>query len=268
MLTQTSRLDESFESCSALPKFLRNTDYRKPSPGKTAFNYHYDTDLDFYAYCATVDTQKGSRFARAMIQVAQSSLVFFEAAYPFSQIETAELIIDIAGGIGQASVFLAERLPNPTFVISDFPSVVDQGKAQCPTHLASRLQYVAHDFFQPFDVQIFQCAGPRVFLLKQILHDWSDEEASQILLGITSVLGPRDRLLILDTVKPDGGKTSHSTAMSDLLIMSTFGGLHRTFGEFEDLVRRACPAASMARHYANAGQQDDFLVLEVRKQSR
>ncbi|CAN9461861.1 unnamed protein product [Alternaria alternata] len=259
----SSLLDESFKSCITLPDTLRESGYRVPTPGHTAFNMYYQTELDFYRYCATQDTATGSRFSRAMEQVASASLHFFEAAYPLQRLASSMLIIDVAGGIGIASIFLAEKLPKQRFLVTDYQSVIEQGKATCPAHLRARVQYVAHDMFEPYHNLGFEKNSERVFLLKQILHDWSDDQCVTILSNILDCFGPSDRLLIIDSVKPVEG-TGLSTAMSEIMVMSTFGGRHRNYAEFQTLVCAARSNALVQTSFANAGQYDDFLVLEVR----
>lgn len=260
----TYRLDESFKSCFTLPELLQKRGYRLPTPGHTAFNEYYGCDLDFYRYCATVDTPRGLRFSRAMTHVAEASLRFFEAAYPLQRLTASDLIIDVAGGIGHASAFMAERLKTQRFLVCDYPSVISQGRAQCPSHLSSRIRFEAHDMFEPYDDLDTGVKGARTFFLKQILHDWSDEECIQILSNILDILGRSETLIIVDSVKPEAAKTTISTAMSDLLVMSTFGGHHRTYAEYVALVENACPDAHVQSKFANTGQYDDFLVLEVR----
>jgi len=218
--------------------------------------------MDFYKYCATQDIVIGARFQRAMEEVASASLRFFEAAYPIQQLANFSLIVDVAGGAGYTSMFLAERLPGQQFLVCDYASVVEQGKAQCPMHLRARIRYVAHDMFQQYDALSAGWEERRVFLLKQVLHDWSDAQCMSILSNVLDVLETGDLLLIVDSVKPREN-VSMSTSMSELLVMSTFGGRHRTYAELEALVRAARADIFIRTSFANAGQYDDFKVLEV-----
>lgn len=183
---------------------------------------------------------------------------FFEVAYPLHELTDSALIIDVAGGNGYASKFLAERLPRQNFLVCDYQNVIDRASKH------PRIQYIAHDMFDPYAAPVLNREGQRVFLLKQILHDWSDEQCVRILINIMDVLGPSDLVLILDSVKPTEC-ISLSTAMSEMMVIGTFGGHHRTFAEFERLVHLAQADAHIKSFFANAGQYDDFMVLEVRK---
>jgi hypothetical protein len=126
---------------------LKKTAYAQPSPGKTAFNHVFHTPLNFYAYCANEDSERGSRFSRAMFEVAHAHLKFFEAAYPIQLLPKSSPIVDVAGGFGQTVMYLAERLPCENFVVNDFPSIIEQARVQCPSALSSRIRFEAHDMF-------------------------------------------------------------------------------------------------------------------------
>lgn len=50
-----------------------------------------------------------------------------------------------------------------------------------------------HDFFTPQPVQ-----KPSLFLLRMIMHDWSDEYSLKLLTQLRTVAGPDTQLLIVD----------------------------------------------------------------------
>ena len=256
-------LDESFKSCSFLPEHLREESYSVPSPGNTAFNKAFSSPLNFYTYCTAEDPEKGTRFSRAMSEVAQAHLNFFETAYPIQQLPESRPIIDVAGGFGQTAIYLAERLQCENFLVLDFPSVVEQGKRRCPPALNSRIRFEAHDMFQPYP-NLDNRQGAPVFLLKAVLHDWSDADCIRILSNLAVGMGDSGSILIIETVKPAIG-VSISTAVSELTTMSMFGGRHRTYEEFEDLIKAVDSSLDVRSYYGNAGQHDDMLVLEVSK---
>ncbi|KAN0090062.1 S-adenosyl-L-methionine-dependent methyltransferase [Hyaloscypha variabilis] len=258
----SSILDESFKSCFTLPDFLRKTGYKTPTPGRTAFNDYFLTEFDFYRYCAFKDTDKGLRFSHAMIQVAEASLRFFDASYPLQRLAASNLIFDVAGGLGQTAIFLADRLPEQKFVVYDYASVVDEGRRQCPAHLSSSIKYQAHDMFQSYEEAVDGNQDGNVFLLKQVLHDWGDTECIRILSNVLETLGSSGRILIIESVKPLEN-VSLSTAMSELMVMSMFGGFHRTYADYERLIRAAGFDVGIKCWSGNAGQHDDFLTIEV-----
>ncbi len=54
-----------------------------------------------------------------------------------------------------------------------------------------------HDFFEAQPIK-----NPSVFLLKNILHDWSDKYAKKILMRLRAAAGPDTRLVTRDTIIP------------------------------------------------------------------
>ena len=57
--------------------------------------------------------------------------------------------------------------------------------------------FIAHDFFQPQPVK-----DATVFLLKAIIHDWSDEYASKILNQLREAATTSTKLIVMDRIIP------------------------------------------------------------------
>lgn len=56
---------------------------------------------------------------------------------------------------------------------------------------------VVHNFFDP---QLR--TGAAVYLLKQVLHDWSDEFCAKILSQLRAAVGPKTKLVLMDSIMP------------------------------------------------------------------
>lgn len=63
--------------------------------------------------------------------------------------------------------------------------------------LISNILSTAHDMFTP---QPEALRAPDLFVLRGILHDWSDTYAMKILKHLRAAAGPRTQLLIIDSV--------------------------------------------------------------------
>ena len=61
----------------------------------------------------------------------------------------------------------------------------------------SSLFSTEHDFFKPQPIR-----GAAAYLLKSIIHDWSDPYASQILKRLREAAEPHTKLLIIDRILP------------------------------------------------------------------
>lgn len=96
----------------------------------------------------------------------------------------------------------------------------------------SRWELACGDFFK---------SAPKadIYLLKYIMHDWPDDQASLILKNIRKAMNPGARILIMDPLIPEGNG-HHSGKLMDLLCMGIYeGGRERTRKEFEQLLASA-----------------------------
>ena len=81
-------------------------------------------------------------------------------------------------------------------------------------------------------------AGESCYLLKRVLCDMSDEDATTVLNRCASAVAPDGRVLI---VEQDLGDAGHLTnQILDVLFLAVFGaGRVRSTKEYEDLLRRS-----------------------------
>ncbi|KAJ7734761.1 S-adenosyl-L-methionine-dependent methyltransferase [Mycena maculata] len=116
-------------------------------------------------------------------------------------------VVDVGGGVGSSSLLLAKQFLPLHIVVQDRPAVVEEGVKVWndifPGSLESgRIQLQAHDFFTPQTVR-----DASVFLLKQILHDWSDIYASRILVQLRQAATPHTKILLFETILPYACRT-------------------------------------------------------------
>ncbi|MER7820081.1 methyltransferase [Streptomyces sp. NPDC096153] len=141
-------------------------------------------------------------------------------------------VADIGGGNGTLMMTLLEQNPHLSGVVFDLPQALDQAEeAIADAGLGGRAACAAGDFFKAIP------PGSDVYVLSQILHDWDDERAAQILQSCRAAAGPGSRLLILDQVLPhDSG--SQPAALLDLHMLILLGGRERTEAAWKDLIER------------------------------
>jgi hypothetical protein len=141
-------------------------------------------------------------------------------------------------------------------VIQDREGTVAEGKKFWAEKSAldlksGRVQLMTHDFFQENPVK-----GADVYLLRYIMHDWSDEYCIQILSQIGKAMGPHSRVLIADQVMNTtlGGSELPSAPAPllanygtyvrfshqiDIALLSTINGIERTPLQFKRIVEAA-----------------------------
>jgi hypothetical protein len=127
-----------------------------------------------------------------------------------------------------------KKYPTLKGVLFDMPSVIDGAKQKNHFEGASdRCEFVGGDFFQSVP------AGGDAYIIKHIIHDWSDEKSLAILKNVRKVIAPGGRLLLVEMVIPPGNDP-HLGKLLDLeMLVQTHGGRERSESEFRDLFAAA-----------------------------
>ncbi|MEE9684957.1 methyltransferase [Lelliottia amnigena] len=137
-------------------------------------------------------------------------------------------VIDIAGGFGNLLLTVLRRNPSLHGILFDQEKVLAGNRL----HLLdddTRWDTVAGSFFE-------QCPQADIYLLKYILMDWSDAQASQILQTCRKSMKAESRLLILEPVIKDNNNEPGRYEIDLLLLTSFEGGRARTEREYADML--------------------------------
>ncbi|MFI1913586.1 methyltransferase [Nocardia sp. NPDC020380] len=185
--------------------------------------------MDFFEYAAT-NREIGELFDRAMTAVSGLSVDTLLAAYDFGQFGT---IVDIGAGQGSLLTDLLRRTPSTRGVVFDLPEVVAELAMQLPDlGLADRLTIETGSFFETAP------KGGDAYLLKHIIHDWSDADAERILRTVREAMDPAARLLLIDIVLPEHGRP-HVGKFTDLEMLVNATGRERDAHSFGTLLSRS-----------------------------
>ena len=76
--------------------------------------------------------------------------------------------------------------------------------------------------------------GADAYLMRHIIHDWTDEQSAVILKNVRNVIPANGRLLLVETVVPTGNERSLAKDMDFLMLMYP-GGKERTEAEYRSL---------------------------------
>ena len=99
------------------------------------------------------------------------------------------------------------------------------------TDVADRVEVAAGSFFESVP------AGADLYLMRRILHDWMDGEATKILRCVRRSMRTDDRLLVIDgVVGPPNDDPL--TKFLDLMMLVSAGGKERTQAEWAALLAR------------------------------
>jgi hypothetical protein len=162
-------------------------------------------------------------FNEAMRDLSRSISPAVAAALDWSQYP---VVADIGGGIGAQLASILEAHPSCSGVLFDLPNVI----AEAPEN--SRVECVAGDFFKDMPVHA------DAYVMRWILHDWSDEESVSILQNVKAVASPEARLMLVESVIPETAEFDMGKWMDlNMMVMAT--GRERTATEFRDLLGQA-----------------------------
>jgi hypothetical protein len=174
------------------------------------------------------DEERGRIFHTALDDLSATEHGGVVASYGFPETGT---VVDVGGGRGGLLHEALTKNPGLRGVLLDHESVVASHRLEDPA-IAGRWQTVAGDFFTDMP------SGGDVYLLKRILHDWSDSDAVRLLLACRKAMSGQGRILVIDTVVPPGNDPDPSK-LSDLAMMVVFDGKERTKEELASLFTQA-----------------------------
>lgn len=112
-------------------------------------------------------------------------------------------VVDIGGSYGSFSIAIAQKFPNLSCIVQDRKDVAEAGRKTLPASLERRVSFMEHNFFDPQPVK-----AAAVYLLRWILHDWSDLYAVKILRALLSALTDGSKIVICELVLPQHGTAS------------------------------------------------------------
>jgi len=131
-------------------------------------------------------------------------------------------VIDVGGGNGRLLKVLLSRHAHLHGVLFDQPHVAQEAELSLGEgDLSTRCGVVGGDFFSAVP------SGGDVYVLAQILHDWDDARAAQILRRCAQAMAPDARLLILEQVIPEDS-APHPAKLLDVHMLVLLGGRERS----------------------------------------
>lgn len=178
----------------------------------------------FFGYFGS-HPDEGRVFDAAMRAKGHEQIATVLQSYDFSGFE---VMCDVGGGTGHLLSAVIERIPTAKGVLFDLPPVIEAA-AQVAN---DRLRLQAGDFFKD------ALPEANAYLLMEVLHDWSDAEASAILQAIRRNARPDSRVIIIENVVPENPAPHFSKGL-DITMLSMLGGLERTAAEYETLLASA-----------------------------
>jgi hypothetical protein len=194
--------------------------------GETAWKRTHGAEVfDWFAE----NPKEAEIFNGAMTDMSVAVAPRVVEAYDFSGFET---LADIAGGHGYLLSQILKSTPNLKGILFDVPSVIaGAGELLQRENVAERVEKVAGDFFA-------EVPNADAYIMKHIIHDWDDARCVSILKNIHAAMNADGKLLIVETVVPEGNEP-HYSKLIDLEMLTSPGGAERTAEEYRELLSNA-----------------------------
>ena len=202
--------------------------YETVRTGESAFYQVYGTQ--FFDYLAE-HPEESSIFDASMTSMSTNEPVSILKAYDFTRFDT---IVDVGGGRGGLLAVILSANPHLKGVLFDLPTVVTDAEEELSrARVTSRCVVVGGDFFESVPV------GNDAYLLSNVIHDWDDDHAVQILSRCRDAMASTGYVLIAEMVLPEGPVPSTAKLLDLVMLVMTSGGRHRTEEDFRVLLSRA-----------------------------
>jgi hypothetical protein len=169
-------------------------------------------------------------FNQAMTNFSELAVDAVTAAYDFTAYRN---IIDVAGGHGRLLAGILAAAPTATGVLFDLPHVVaGSGALLRQHHVADRVRIVEGSFFEAIP------EGGDLYVLKNIIHDWPDDRAQQILKTLRAASEGGTTALLIECVIPPHDRDFPAKWM-DLGMLVDNAGRERTANEYQNLLQQS-----------------------------
>ena len=164
-------------------------------------------------------------FSQAMVDKSAAVVPAVIDAYDFSTFAT---VVDVGGGTGRLLSAILQQNSGMNGVLFELPHVIaDAGDAA-----SHRLRLVGGDFFvDPLPVA-------DAYVLMEVLHDWTDDDAARILAAVRRAAAPGARLIVVEVLVPDTPGPDHSKLL-DIIMLAVTGGRERTRAQYQTLLAEA-----------------------------
>jgi hypothetical protein len=141
-------------------------------------------------------------------------------------------IVDVGGGHGSLLTAILKANPTLTGILFDLSHVINSCDG-FDSELSGRCEVIGGDFFEEVP------AGGDAYILKQIIHNWSDDLSIKILRNCHKAMTDGGRVLVIEAVI-EPGNAPNITKFFDLHMLVTGpGAKERTESEFRSLFKTA-----------------------------
>lgn len=178
--------------------------------------------MSTYQYMET-NEELNNIFIKAIAQI--SSLEMTRILKLYQGFKGVSTVVDVAGGVGQVLKQIISEHPSIKGINLDLPQVIQHAQPH------PGIKHVGGDMFESVP------EGDAI-LLKQVCHNWSDEECIKLLRNCHKALPEEGKVIIIEYIipeVPDSSLISKNTCIADNFMFAVTSGKERTEKEFVKL---------------------------------
>ena len=175
-----------------------------------------------------------ARTNAAMVESTTRTAGEFVDKYDLAGVHT---MVDVGGGNGALLSVVLRAKPEMRGILFDLRQGLVGAREKLEADgVAARVTLVEGNFFESVP------AGADLYILKWIIHDWSDDQARVILQVCRRSMEDQARLVLIERTIPehvDASPSALDATMADLHMRVVLGGRERTPSEYGDLLASA-----------------------------
>jgi hypothetical protein len=141
------------------------------------------------------------------------------------------IVCDVGGGDGSLVGQILQEFSTAQGIVFDLPEVCANLERYTTNSMSERIEHIGGNMFESIP------EGASLYLMKNILHDWSDDECVQILQR-TSLAAKQSALLCIAELVVPLPQQSHFSKIFDIQMMCVSSGKQRTEAEMCELLQR------------------------------
>ncbi len=215
-LVWTLTSDEHMRAVAGLERSLRT--------GESAFLHA--NGIGYFEYLRA-SPERGKAFDAMFAELRGGEHTAIAQAYDWRHVAS---VVDIGGGNGSLLATILQQHSQLRGILFDQEAALSSADDHLNAReVRARCELVAGDFFT-----VIRATGD-VWLLSQVLHDWSDADCVRILRNCHANMRPGDRLLVAEILTVPS-QPNPVTGLNDMLMLTLVGnGRQRTVEEYASL---------------------------------
>jgi hypothetical protein len=193
--------------------------------GEDAFTKVYGKFI--YDYLAE-HPDESELFDKSMTNLTEIAIEPILSVYDFSEFGK---VADIGGGEGFLLANVLYKHKNLQGILFDLPEGLNNAPAMLEKYgISERVSVITGNFLETIP------AGADAYMLKNIVHNWSDADCVRILSNIHKVLPEKGKILIIEMVLQEDNKPSFGKLIDIQMLVFMHAGRERTRKEFENVL--------------------------------